>query len=156
LSSGWINSFLKRFLGDRENPFTNQFSENRLRPPGAVEEKRFMALCIRCNRCLEVCPYGSIRRAGFGATIGTPYVFPLEKACYLCMACCRLCPTGALDKSLSNPEGVAMGKPVLTHPFATATSFSTMMCCLKMRVKRLVPFATRATTFVPFPIKPSR
>lgn len=69
-----------------------------------------MAVCIRCNRCLEVCPYNSIRRAGWGTSIGTPYVLPEQKACYLCMACCRLCPTGALDKHLKNPEQVTMGK----------------------------------------------
>jgi ferredoxin-type protein NapG len=69
-----------------------------------------MALCIRCNRCLEVCPYSSIKRAGWGATIGTPYVLPETKACYLCMACCRLCPTGALNRTLEKPENVAMGK----------------------------------------------
>ena len=69
-----------------------------------------MALCIRCNRCLEVCPYGSIRRAGWGFTIGTPFVFPKTKACYLCMACTGLCPTDALDNRLTNPEEVRMGK----------------------------------------------
>jgi ferredoxin-type protein NapG len=42
--------------------------------------------------------------------MGTPYVLPEQKACYLCMACCRLCPTGALDSLLRNPEKVAMGK----------------------------------------------
>jgi ferredoxin-type protein NapG len=93
-----------------ENPRVGEYSENRLRPPGAVTEKRFMALCIRCNRCLEVCPYGSIKRAGLSASIGTPYVFPEQKACYLCMACCRLCPTGALERDLRLPEKVAMGK----------------------------------------------
>ena len=88
----------------------NTYFENRLRPPGAVEEERFMALCIRCNRCLEVCPYGSIRRAGWGLTIGTPLVLPETKACYLCMACAVLCPTGALDNKLADPEAVRMGR----------------------------------------------
>lgn len=69
-----------------------------------------MALCIRCNRCMEVCPYNSIKRAGLGATIGTPYIFQENKACYLCMACCRLCPTGALDRDLKVPSKVTMGK----------------------------------------------
>jgi ferredoxin-type protein NapG len=91
-------------------PLIYPFRENRLRPPGAVEEERFMALCIRCNRCLEVCPYGSIRRAGWGLTIGTPLVLPETKACYLCMACTGLCPTGALDSRLADPEQVRMGK----------------------------------------------
>ena len=69
-----------------------------------------MALCIRCNRCLEVCPYSSIKREGFGPTIGTPYVLAEAKACYLCMACCRLCPTGALDRELRHPDQARMGK----------------------------------------------
>ena len=86
------------------------YRTNRLRPPGAVEEERFMALCIRCNRCLEVCPYGSIKRAGWGITIGTPLVYPEAKACYLCMACVRLCPTGSLDNAVKNPEHVRMGR----------------------------------------------
>lgn len=105
-----IKDFLKRVLLHGENPLVNSYSENVLRPPGAVDEKKFMALCIRCNRCLEVCPYGSIKRAGLGPTIGTPNVLPERKACYLCMACCRLCPTGALDPYLTIPEKVAMGR----------------------------------------------
>jgi ferredoxin-type protein NapG len=35
---------------------------------------------------------------------------PEQKACYLCMACCRLCPTGALDTKLIDPNKVNMGK----------------------------------------------
>lgn len=103
-------SFLRRILASRQNQLFHDFAINRLRPPGAVDEQRFMALCIRCNRCMEVCPYNSIRRAGLGSTIGTPYVFAETKACYLCMACCRLCPTGALDKDLKVPAKVSMGK----------------------------------------------
>ena len=108
--SGGITNFLRRVFLNRENPFVNDYAMNRLRPPGAVSEERFMALCIRCNRCLEVCPYGSIKRAGVGATMGTPYVLPESKACYLCMACCRLCPTGALNPKLRKPEKVRMGR----------------------------------------------
>lgn len=105
-----IAKFFRDVFLHGDNPFVGNYRENALRPPGAVDEKRFMALCIRCNRCIEVCPYGSIKRVGFGPTLGTPYVFPEKKACYLCMACCRLCPTGALDALLRAPERVAMGK----------------------------------------------
>ncbi len=109
MSSDFTN-FLRKIFVNRQNPLFNDYRVNRLRPPGAVDEQRFMALCIRCNRCMEVCPYHSIQRAGFGATIGTPYVFPETKGCYLCMACCRLCPTGALDTQLKLPSNVKMGK----------------------------------------------
>jgi len=34
-------------------------AENRLRPPGAVEEDRFLALCIKCGQCLQVYPVPS-------------------------------------------------------------------------------------------------
>jgi ferredoxin-type protein NapG len=105
-----VKEFLKRVFVRGENPFVQHYKENLLRPPGAVPEKLFMALCIRCSRCVEVCPYGSIKREGFGTAIGTPYVHPEQKACYLCMACCRLCPTGALDSKLHDPEKTAMGK----------------------------------------------
>jgi ferredoxin-type protein NapG len=108
--SNGITAFFRGILAERGSSSDKGFTENRLRPPGAVEEKRFMTLCIRCNRCMEVCPYGSIKRSGLGRFIGTPHVFPETKACYLCMACCRLCPTGALDPQLRDPEKVTMGK----------------------------------------------
>ncbi|AFM26764.1 4Fe-4S dicluster domain-containing protein [Desulfomonile tiedjei] len=108
-----LKELLQNIFSKGQNPFTGTFLHNRMRPPGAVDEKHFMALCIRCNRCLEVCPYGSIKRAGLGVTMGTPYVFPEQKACYLCMACSRLCPTGALDNELVAPEKVTMGRAVI-------------------------------------------
>ncbi len=45
--------------------------------------------------------------------MGTPYVLAEQKACYLCMACCRLCPTGALDRDVVNPEKVSIGQAVI-------------------------------------------
>lgn len=101
---------IRQFLNRIEQSLSGTFAQNRLRPPGAVAEKRFMSLCIRCNRCLEVCPYHSIKRAGLGPFMGTPFVLPEQKACYLCMACCRLCPTGALEPALIDPHKVRMGK----------------------------------------------
>ncbi|MDD3462591.1 MAG: 4Fe-4S dicluster domain-containing protein [Sulfurospirillaceae bacterium] len=94
--------------------------ENRLRPPGAVDEDRFLALCIKCGQCLQVCPYHSIKLADFkkGYGAGTPYVDARERGCYLCGAlpCVLACPTGALDHHAEKPEDVKMGIAVLSMP----------------------------------------
>jgi len=99
------------------NPFKGFFKLNRLRPPGAVKEDIFMELCIRCARCIVVCPYGSIHRADVyeKLQIGTPYIFADKKACYLCMKCPPVCPTGALDPKLSSPENVRIGIAVINQ-----------------------------------------
>jgi ferredoxin-type protein NapG len=73
---------------------------NRLRPPGAVLEEIFPAKCIRCGRCVEVCPYHSIKmldiRSGIHA--GTPLMEVEKIPCYLCMKCVDVCPTGSLQR----------------------------------------------------------
>ena len=70
-----------------------------LRPPGAVPETVFTLSCIRCARCVEVCPYKTIRlgtaRDGFNA--GTPMIEARTIPCYLCMRCPEACPSGALE-----------------------------------------------------------
>ncbi|NPA66326.1 MAG: 4Fe-4S dicluster domain-containing protein [Epsilonproteobacteria bacterium] len=94
--------------------------ENRLRPPGAVKEKEFLALCIKCGQCLQVCPYHSIKLADItkGNGVGTPYIDPNERGCYACDAvpCVLACPSGALDHSVSKIEDAHMGVAVLKHP----------------------------------------
>lgn len=72
---------------------------NHLRPPGALkDEAAFVAACIGCGLCGEVCPPRCIRfhtRDG-GARVNTPYIDPTEKACILCDKCMEVCPTEAL------------------------------------------------------------
>lgn len=71
-----------------------------LRPPGAIaDEASFIANCIGCGACGEVCPVRCIRfhsRAG-GAATNTPYIDPLQRACILCGKCMDICPTPALS-----------------------------------------------------------
>lgn len=73
----------------------------RLRPPGALDEKDFLASCIKCGQCVQVCPVQAIRLAdlidGFG--VGTPFINARDQACdFSCDAvqCVLACPTGSL------------------------------------------------------------
>jgi len=95
-------------------------AENRLRPPGAVDEQNFLSLCIKCGQCLQVCPYHSIKLAdiGMGHGVGTPYIDANERGCYACSAvpCVLACPSGALEHSCEKPEDIHMGIALLSSP----------------------------------------
>lgn len=72
-----------------------------VRPPGAVEEGRFLELCTRCDDCLKACPEWVIRKAGpeFGSLQeGRPVLLPKENPCLFCegIPCAEACRTGAL------------------------------------------------------------
>ena len=51
-----------------------------LRPPGALDEDTFLASCIKCGQCLQVCPPQVIDLAGIsqGLGIGTPFIVPQQ------------------------------------------------------------------------------
>lgn len=81
-----------------------------LRPPGAASEAAFQKLCIRCGKCLEICPHASIRMSGgFGPGRYLPYVDAENSPCQLCMKCPPACPTGALDHACDHMEKARMG-----------------------------------------------
>ncbi|MCH9812984.1 MAG: 4Fe-4S dicluster domain-containing protein [Epsilonproteobacteria bacterium] len=84
-----------------------------LRPPAAVDEDEFLALCVKCGQCLQVCPYDSIILADVqsGHSVGTPFIDPLRRGCYLCplLPCVLACPTGALDHHVEDVKAVEMG-----------------------------------------------
>ncbi len=90
-----------------------------LRPPGALDEDTFLASCIKCGQCLQVCPPQVIKLAGInqGFGIGTPYIIPREGGCILCsgLPCVLACPTGALAHDLSLGKDAEMGLAVLTN-----------------------------------------
>lgn len=73
----------------------------RLRPPGALDEKDFLASCIKCGQCVQVCPVQAIKLADLidGIGVGTPYIDARAQACdFSCDAvqCILACPTGSL------------------------------------------------------------
>ena len=81
-----------------------------LRPPGALAEQDFLARCLRCQKCLAVCPTGVILPLSLSESVrglGTPALNYKNGFCNLCLKCIEVCPTGAL-KSL-RPEQVSIG-----------------------------------------------
>lgn len=69
-----------------------------IRPPGALAEPEFLAMCLRCGKCAAVCRPQAIQTATGqdGLAIGTPYITPRQAACDLCLTCITACPSGAL------------------------------------------------------------
>jgi len=101
-----------------------------IRPPGAQEESRFLATCVKCGACMKVCPTNALQPAGleFGLeALWTPVLVPKAGWCEPnCTLCGQVCPTGALRR-LSLPEklqtriGTAMFVKDRCLPWAHAT-----------------------------------
>ena len=76
-------------------------SELTLRPPGAIDEEKFVKACIRCGTCVEACPYDTLQLATLDdhTAMGTPFFKPRLIPCYMCpdVPCVPVCPSGALD-----------------------------------------------------------
>lgn len=73
--------------------------------PGALaDEQDFIAACIGCGLCGEVCPPRCVlfyKRDG-ASKHNIPYINPEDKACTLCGYCMEACPTNALTVTPRN------------------------------------------------------
>ena len=80
--------------------FGEPMPEALLRPPGALPEADFLAVCLRCGLCMKACPSNMLQPAGAGlglAALLSPLAVPRRGACEaLCWACGSVCPSGAL------------------------------------------------------------
>lgn len=93
----------------------------KMRPPGALNEKEFLASCIKCGQCIQVCPVEAIKVAditdGFG--IGTPFIEPRDQACdFSCdgLQCVLACPTGALTHHINYSHEAEMAVAAVVAP----------------------------------------
>jgi len=92
-----------------------------LRPPGALDEERFLGACIRCGLCVRDCPPKNLRLADWaggpnaGVAVGTPYFEARNIPCEMCedLPCVKACPTGALDHALKDIGKAKMGVAAL-------------------------------------------
>ncbi len=71
-----------------------------IRPPGAIDESNFTAVCIRCGNCTRACPAGIIEPdpGGYGvASFMTPTLRFENNYCQEdCNSCNEVCPSGAI------------------------------------------------------------
>lgn len=73
----------------------------RIRPPGALAEKEFLARCTRCGECMRVCIANGLQPALFeagAAGFWSPVLISRIGYCeYNCTLCGQVCPTGAIQ-----------------------------------------------------------
>ena len=98
-------------------------TQQRLRPPGALDEHPFLSSCIKCGQCVQVCPVDAIKLAdiGDGMGIGAPFIDARQQACdFSCdgLQCVLACPTGALTHEINYSYETRMGFARLSRPGA--------------------------------------
>ncbi|THF60315.1 ferredoxin-type protein NapG [Pseudothauera rhizosphaerae] len=108
-----------------------------LRPPGALAEEDFLAACVRCGLCVRDCPYDTLELAelGDGIATGTPYFNARRIPCEMCedIPCVVACPTGALDRGLTDIGNARMGLAVLIDQ-ETCLNYLGLRCDVCYRV----------------------
>lgn len=112
-----------------------------IRPPGSLDEERFLARCIRCGQCMRVCPTNIIQPAMFEAGIQglwTPAIsYRLGRSgCQInCIACGQACPTAAI-RPISLEEKLGLGDFSAAGPLRLGTAFVDRGRCLPWAMDR--------------------
>ena len=112
-----------------------------IRPPGALDEDRFLARCLRCGQCMRVCPGNIIHPALLEAGVQglwTPAVnFRIGRSgCQPnCIACGQVCPTAAI-RPLSLEEKLGTGDFADQGPNRIGTAFVDRGRCLPWAMDR--------------------
>lgn len=108
-----------------------------IRPPGALPEPEFLAACVRCGLCVRDCPFDTLKLAELGDNVatGTPYFEARKVPCEMCedIPCVAACPTGALDRELTDIGEARMGLAVLIDQ-ETCLNFLGLRCDVCYRV----------------------
>lgn len=125
-------------IGGLGGPYRNS---SLIRPPGSLDEERFLARCIRCGQCMRVCPTNIIQPALLESGIQglwTPAIsYRLgNSGCQLnCIACGEVCPTAAI-RPFSLEEKLGVGDFSAAGPLRLGTAFVDRGRCLPWAMDR--------------------
>ena len=112
-----------------------------IRPPGALDEARFLSRCIRCGQCMRVCPTNVIQPALTEAGLEGLWTPVLNyrlgsSGCQVqCIACGNVCPTAAI-RPLTLDEKLGQGKFAAKGPVRLGTAFFDRSRCLPWAMER--------------------
>jgi polyferredoxin len=112
-----------------------------IRPPGALDEQRFLERCIRCGQCMKICPTNVLQPAGVQAGVEALWTPMLNNrigtsGCQLvCVACGSVCPTAAI-RPISLDEKLGRGAFASAGPIKLGTAFVDRGRCLPWAMDR--------------------
>ncbi|WP_263078196.1 4Fe-4S binding protein [Endozoicomonas sp. Mp262] len=89
-------AFFQRLTGGRESVIP---VSQHPRPPWALENKQFLALCNNCDACVDQCPRRVLRKSEEQDEVlnGRPVLDLSYGSCDFCGQCVNACETGALN-----------------------------------------------------------
>ena len=106
-----------------------------IRPPGSLDEERFLTRCIRCGQCMRACPSNIIQPSLFESGVQGLWTPALNfrtgrSGCQVnCVACGQVCPTSAI-RPLSLEEKHGLGEFAAQGPVHLGTAFVDRTRCL--------------------------
>jgi ferredoxin len=112
-----------------------------IRPPGALDEDRLLARCLRCGQCMRICPANIIQPALFEAGIqgvwspAINYRLGRSGCQPNCVACGQVCPTAAI-RPLTLEEKLGLGEFASQGPIRMGTAFVDRGRCLPWAMDR--------------------
>ena len=113
-----------------------------LRPPGAQDEERFASLCIRCEKCREVCPENVLRTLGVEkgpVAARTPTMDFHRGWCSFCKdandgrpLCAEVCPTHAIQvPETARAQDVVIGVAEINRDWCLAWQHKKCKVCVE-------------------------
>lgn len=109
--AGGIGGFTARTIFNKHHP---------IRPPGAISENKFTAVCIRCGNCVRACPkkiiLPDVGQSGVAGLLTPVLRMDPDYCAEWCNECTKVCPTGAITRlSIADKNNISLGTAAVTR-----------------------------------------